>query len=436
MGSEQAPQKLDGLVIAGGREYALLADQVDAAPLLALVGLSDRVDPGLRQWLSQAKPSARLAQVSLAGSRTRGLRAQGRLEGISFLAIGHSPGISGLAGEFSGDDQGFALKLDPASAFRFDWPSGFGVVHDVTLDGSLAGWREGAGWRVGTSALRMRGKDFGADARGGLWFQGDGTRPWIDIAADIAEAPVPAAKGFWIHDKMSKAAVDWLNRALVGGKVRDGHALVSGDLDDWPFVHNNGRFEATARIDGGQFKFQPDWPAMDHVDADIAFIGNGFSIEGQGALAGVRVEAFKAGIADFGKAELSISARGGSDAAQMLAMLRQSPLQKKYGDTLTNLSRQRPGTRHLRHAAAAARERCGRQENQQARSNCSALSWRTSAGTWLSTACVARRISTAMASPRKNSRSARRASRACCRCAQVAACATGSRPSRRSLRPA
>lgn len=337
VGSEQAPQKLDGLVIAGGREYALLADQVDAAPLLALVGLSDRVDPGLRQWLSQARPGARLAQVSLAGSRTGGLRAGGRLEGVSFLAIGHSPGISGLAGEFSGDDQGFALKLDPASAFRFDWPSGFGVVHDVTLDGSLAGWREGKGWRVGTSGLRVRGKDFGADARGGLWFQGDGTRPWIDIAADIAEAPVPAAKGFWIHDKMSKATVDWLNHALVGGKVRDGRALVSGDLDDWPFVHNNGRFEATARIDGGQFKFQPDWPAMDHVNADIAFIGNGFSIEGQGALAGVRVEAFKAGIADFGKAELSIGARGGSDAAQMLAMLRQSPLQKKYGDTLANL---------------------------------------------------------------------------------------------------
>ncbi|MEO6103050.1 MAG: hypothetical protein ABIP44_05355, partial [Pseudoxanthomonas sp.] len=88
LGSEQAPQKLDGLMVAGGGEYALLADQVDAAPLLALVGLSDRVDLGLRQWLSQAKPGARLAQLSLAGNRKQGLRAQGRLEGVSFLAVG------------------------------------------------------------------------------------------------------------------------------------------------------------------------------------------------------------------------------------------------------------------------------------------------------------------------------------------------------------
>lgn len=342
VGNQRSPQKLDGLVLAGGREYALLADRIDAAPLLAVLGLSDRIDPGLRQWLSRARPSARLARLSLAVDRAGGMRASGRLEGVSFQAVGHSPGLDGLTGEFIGDGEGFALKLDPSTAFRFDWPSGFGVAHDVVLDGALAGWREGAGWRIGTSALRIRGTDFGARARGGLWFQGDGTRPWIDIVADIDEAPVPAAKGFWIHDKMSKGTVEWLNNALVGGKVRNGHGLVSGDLDDWPFVHNNGRFEATARIDGGQFKFQPDWPAMDHVDAKIAFIGNGFSIEGQGALAGVRVEAFKAGIPDFGKAELSVSARGGSDAAQMLAMLRQSPLQKQYGDTLANLTASGP----------------------------------------------------------------------------------------------
>lgn len=342
VGSQQAPQKLDGLVLAGGRQYALLADRIDATPLLQLLALSDRIDPGLRQWLSRAKPSARFTVLSLAGSRKGGIRAHGRLEGVGFLPIDRAPGIDGLAGEFVGDSEGFSLQLDRNTPFRFDWPAGFGVAHAVTLEGSLAGWREDQGWRVGTSALRIRGKDFGAHARGGLWFQGDGTRPRIDLAADIDEAPVPTAKGFWIHHKMSKAALDWLNRALVGGKVRNGRAIVSGDLDDWPFTRNNGRFEATARIENGQFKFQPDWPAMDQVDADVAFIGNGFSIEGKGALAGVRIDEFKAGIPEFSKAELSISARGGSDAAQMLAMLRQSPLQKKYGDTLSNLGASGP----------------------------------------------------------------------------------------------
>ena len=342
VGSEPAVQTLDGLVLAGGEQYALLADQVDAAPLFAVLGLSDRIEPDLRDWLARARPGARLARLSLAGRRGGPMRGEGVLRDISFRPVGHAPGLSGLAGTFEGDAEGFRLALDPQASMRFDWPSGFGVAHDMRLRGDVVGWREGAGWRIGTTALHVQGRDYAADVRGGMWFQGDGTRPWIDLAADLADAPVQAAKGFWIHHKMSEAAVDWLNAALVGGHVRGGRAIVSGDLDDWPFVQRDGRFEATGHIDGGQFKFQPDWPALGQVDADIAFIGNGFHLQGRGALAGVAIPAFEAGIADFGEGDLSIRARAESDAGRMLAMLRQSPLQKTYGETMDHLQAKGP----------------------------------------------------------------------------------------------
>lgn len=342
VGTAPAVQTLDGLVLAGGERYALLADQVDAAPLLAVLGLSDKVDPGVRRWLFQARPGARLARLALAGRRNGPMRVEGQLRDIGFRAVGDAPGIRGLAGDFDGDAAGFRLRLLPQATMRFDWPSGFEVVHEVRLEGDVVGWREGAGWRVGTSALHVQGTDYAADVRGGMWFQGDGTRPWIDIAADLADAPVPVAKGFWIHHKMPKAAVDWLNAALVGGTVREGRAIVSGDLDDWPFLHQNGRFEAVARIADGQFKFQPEWPQLDQVDAEIAFIGNGFQLQGRGALAGVTIPAFQAGIADFRDADLKIIARTETDAGKLLALLRQSPLHKTYGDTLDHLQAKGP----------------------------------------------------------------------------------------------
>lgn len=342
VGSAPAVQTLDGLVLAGGERYALLADRVDAAPLFAVLGLSDRLDAGLRRWLVQARPGARLARLTLAGRKDGPLHAEGQLRDISFKAVGDAPGLSGLAGDFDGDAAGFRLKLDPAAAMRFDWPSGFAVVHDVRVRGEVLGWREGAGWRVGTSALHVQGKDYAADVRGGMWFQNDGTLPWIDLAADLADAPVPVAKGFWIHHKMPKAAVDWLNGALVGGTVRQGRAIVSGDLDDWPFTERNGRFEAVAHIERGQFKFQPDWPQLEQVDADIAFIGNGFELKGRGAIAEVAIPAFQAGIADFGEGDLKITARSDTDAGRLLAMLRQSPLHDTYGDTLDHLQAKGP----------------------------------------------------------------------------------------------
>ncbi|MGS1078484.1 YhdP family protein [Pseudoxanthomonas beigongshangi] len=337
VGSNDRTQTLDGLLLAGGRDLALVAQQIDAAPLFAVLGLSDRVDDDMRRWLGQARPTARLAHLEIAGNRQGGLRGRGEVVEVGFAPVGHAPGLSGLAGDFEGDADGMRLRLKPASRLKFDWPSGFGVVHDVTLDGEIVGWREGAGWRVGSPALRVRGKDYGAQIRGGMWFQNDGTRPWIDLAADLDQAQVPAARGFWIHHQMPKAAVDWLNAALVGGQVNHGRAIVSGDLDDWPFTQHNGRFEAVARINGGQFKFQQDWPALEQVDADIAFIGNGFSLDGRGSLGGVAVEKFSAGIADFHESNLRVDAVTRTDAGRLLAMLRQSALQKTYGETLSDL---------------------------------------------------------------------------------------------------
>ncbi|KAF1715460.1 TIGR02099 family protein [Pseudoxanthomonas sangjuensis] len=336
------PLKLDGLLLAGGRDYALRAQQIEAAPLLAVLALSDFVEPDLRRWLISARPDARLSKLSLSGRRGGALRAQGHLDGVAFAAVGDAPGIDGLAGEFSGDADGFALKLDPQARLRFDWPQGFGVGHDVALRGEIAGWREGAGWRFATPALRVQGKDYAADARGGLWFQGDGTRPRIDLAAELDEAPVPVAKGFWIHHRMPAAAVEWLDAALVDGRVRNGRGLVSGDLDDWPFTQNDGCFEATGHIVGGRFKFQPDWPMLEQTDAGIAFVGNGFSVTGKGVLDGIAVEHFDAGIADFSESDLSIHANATADAARMLDLLRHSPLQKQYGEAMQGVAASGP----------------------------------------------------------------------------------------------
>lgn len=342
VGDAHGTQQLDGLTLAGGRRYAIAAERIDAAPLLALAALSDRLPAARRAWLLQAAPRLQVSALELAGERDGPLRLQGRLDGLAFASVGNSPGMAGLAGRFDGDGQGWELALDPDSTLRLDWPHGFGVVHEVTLDGSVLGWREGAGWQVATPALHVRGQDYGAQVRGGLWFQSDGSRPWIDLAAELDDAAVPAAKKFWLRHSMPPAAVRWLDMALEDGSVRDGRALVSGDLDDWPFTHRNGLFEARARIAGGRFRFQQEWPALEGTEADVAFIANGFTVRGHGDLAGVPVRRFEAGIADYGDAPLQVRAEAAADAARFLALLRRSPLHARQGETLDNLAASGP----------------------------------------------------------------------------------------------
>jgi len=340
---QQQEQVLDGLLLGAGQHIALVGSNVDASVLLRGLALSDQLDAGLRQWLYQAKPQLRVRRLELSGERGGALWAQGELETLAFASVDGAPGLTGVAGRFQGDAQGFSLQLQPDRQIQFDWPSGFGVRHDLHLAGTLVGWRdEAGGWRVGTPALRVQGTDYAADVRGGLWFQPGGRRPWLALAAKLDDVPMTAAKRFWIHSKMSEAATDWLDMALVSGKVRNGVGLVTGDLDDWPFDDRDGRFEATGHIEGGTIRFQREWPEMTGVDADIDFIGPGFSLRGKGDLAGVPVEGLEAGIDNFAHAPLYVRARSRSDAAQLLALLKRSPLQDDYGSTLQTLTASGP----------------------------------------------------------------------------------------------
>jgi uncharacterized protein (TIGR02099 family) len=342
IGAGDRMQALDGLLLAGGKHFGLHADRVDAGPLLDVAALSERMAPGLRRWVLAAQPTAILEDVEVTGMRGGAMHAQGRISAIGFASVGSAPGIDGLAGRLQGDAEGFTLDIDPASKMRFDWPRGFGVVHEVRLDGVVSGWREGDGWRVATDALRLRGKEYGVAVRGGLWWQGDGSRPWIDLAAQIDDTQVTVAKHFWVRHLMPKGTIHWLDNALVAGMLRDGRAVVSGDLDDWPFRDRNGLFRADAHIANATLKFQPDWPAAEQVEGDVSFIADGFTVDGKGAIAGVGIRQFHAGIPRFSAAELTVQAQGGADASKLIDLLRQSPVRKEHAETLANVSASGP----------------------------------------------------------------------------------------------
>ena len=335
--------RLDGMrARAAGGQWAMRARRIELAPLLSILDMSDQLPTALRHWLGRAQPRGVLSAIEAQGRDGQLGRLSARGDQLGFLAVGNAPGLTGLAGALNGDADGLTLALDPRAAMVFDWPRGFGAPHPIHARGTLALWREGAGVRVGTDALHIDGVGYKAEARGGLWFQNDGTRPWIDIAARIDQADVTVAKRFWIRYLMPQPAIEWLDTALVGGRLRNARAIVSGDLDDWPFDARNGRFEARTDIENGRVRFHPEWPPVENARLHAAFIGPGMQVQGSGSLAGVQVDAISAEIADFGRGGLAIGAHGHGDAAQLLGLLRASPLQKTLGSTLARITAEGP----------------------------------------------------------------------------------------------
>ncbi|MBB3343368.1 YhdP family protein [Luteimonas sp. RC10] len=336
-------QTLDGLVLAGGSRYAMRAARVEVAPLLALAALGDGLSPSLRDWLQTAAPQAVLADVEVAALPGGPARVAARIENLGFAPVGTTPGLHGLTGTLAGDADGLVFRPDPQARPVFDWPKGFGVPHPLRLEGDIAAWRDDGDWRVETPALRIEGDGYAADVRGGLAFHGNGARPRIDLAAVVDPAQVPVAKKFWVRHEMPAAAMDWLNMALVAGTVRDGRAIVSGELGDWPFSSADGHdrrgvFDARARIEDATIRFQDDWPALERMRGRVRFLNDGFSVEdAHGELAGVPVKTIEAGMRHYAHSPVEVRATTQADAGALLTLMRQSPFHAEHAETLDNL---------------------------------------------------------------------------------------------------
>lgn len=329
---------MDGLQVRQGELLQVHSPAFSAGPWLQLLALSERLPLTTRRWLQATDPQVRVGAVNWHGSPSGYWRGTAQLREVAFAAIGNAPGISGLGGTLEADTHGMVVRLDPSRQARLDWPRGFGVEHLLHLDGEVAVWPQGDGWQVGTSALRVDGTDYAAWLRGGAQFQGDGSRPRLTLAAALDDAPITAARRFWIRSLMSPGAIAWLDDALVAGELRGGYGLVSGDLDDWPFIERNGLFKAGGQIVDGQVHFADGWADLAAVDAAVTFQGNGFQMAGSGNLGGVDVPAFSAGIARFSRPELAVRASGSGQADNLLTLLRASPLHKQHGATLQALS--------------------------------------------------------------------------------------------------
>lgn len=324
---------LDQLEIDGGRQFRLSGPQLDLAPLAAIVSLSDRFADPLRVFLQQSSPQALLRDVHIVGSREGPMRGSMTVSRLELKPFAKHPGVSGLTGKIRFDERGGVMRIKPAT-IRVDWPGGLRQPVDLKLSGTIAAWKSGPGWNVGFDRVQLKGSDFGANVRAELGFQGDGSAPMLDLAADLAPSSFATAKKFWILNKMPESSVRWLDTALVEGQMLDGRITIGGDLDDWPFRNNTGRLDARARIRGATLKFNNDWPAGQAMDVDVAFNGPGMELAGIAVLRGNPIKRIVGGIADFHAPVLKLEIDADTRGEPLRQLMMESSLNREYGEHL------------------------------------------------------------------------------------------------------
>ena len=322
--------------------------RVDAAardlaldPLLPWLALKPQLSAGLAHWIGEGHPHGVLAQAQLHWSQAGGLEsAEIGFRGLGIDALGKLPGVDHLDGEFRGDAAAFSVEL-PAQAATLRFPGVFQHPFAMSqLAGSVALWHDpqDLAWHIGTDGLAFEGAGYGGEARGEVALPDAGGRPFLDLYAALNHADVTAAKLFW-PNSMPAPSVEWLNRALVAGKVEQGDVLVRGDLGDWPFRHNEGRFEAHAVISAAVFDYGKDWPRVEGVHAIADFINNGMLVQADaGQSLGVKTDKAVASIPDFADTTLDLTVHGSGNGGNVMDFVRRSPIANQQADVLSKLS--------------------------------------------------------------------------------------------------
>jgi uncharacterized protein (TIGR02099 family) len=316
------------------------ADQVQLDDLL----------PFLR-WVPEAEVRSRLleleprglvsdlnAQFAIPPEGSASYSVRASLARVGLNAAGAFPGVDNLGGTFKASADGGELQLtSPGLALNIP------KVFEKSLRFDEAAGR--VSWRFTPTALTVSASDMvlaNADiytlSRLNLELPADGSAPEIDLETQIKDGNVAAKTPYLPIVKLSPAVRAWLDKSLVGGRIPRGRLLLRGPLDRFPFAEGGGRFQVDFVLEDLALDYQPEWPALTGVNANVRFEGAGLEVDLLGGdLAGNTIVQGKAEIPRLATGRLSIKAQTRGSVNAGLAFLAAIPPGERYRDSISGL---------------------------------------------------------------------------------------------------
>ena len=322
------------------------ASNLRLAPLVPWLGLKPGLSPDVAQWLAAGQPHGRVQHAVVHWSAASGLQQlEGTFDHLGINSIGKLPGVDALQGEVRGDAEAVSLEL-PAQAASISFPHAFREPFVLSkLEGDFAFWHDQDATHIGVANLDFEGQGYGGNVQGEVQLPNEGGRPFMDLYAVLPHADVSAARLFWPINSMAPPAVAWLDQAFVSGSIDNADVLIRGSLADWPFHHNEGRFEARAEIDDLTLSYGKSWPIAEHIQGVANFIDAGMLVQvSSGDSLGVKVSNAVAVIPELAHTTLDLNVSGGGNAADLLNFVAKSPIADKHADVLAKLQLGGTGT--------------------------------------------------------------------------------------------
>ncbi len=335
--NEQSPQELSVMLAKQADDFSLHLSDIDIAMLAQLAPLIV-AKPETRNLLSDMALIGKVEDLYIR-SHDNELQA---LTSFNQLNIDYSHGIPGLenvSGQLSYVDNYLSIDFD-AEQGKLDFDKLFVQAFPYEhLSGQLNATFAKSGWALTVEQLDFVSKEINlsAQVKVDAPINGDVN---LALLANISNGNAGLVGRYLPLPIMSTNLVNYLNAAVVSGRVEDAQVLINGPISHFPFTDGNGIFVVDAELSEAEFKFVDNWPAITDFDANLNFTNNSMMITGRdGDLTGLDVTGVKAGIADLANGQvLKVDAEINSMAPKNIgALMNQSPFKESVGSALEQL---------------------------------------------------------------------------------------------------
>ncbi|BCU07800.1 YhdP family protein [Allochromatium tepidum] len=206
-------------------------------------------------------------------------QVSGRLSGLGLDRRERQPGFAGLDLRFAGDQDGGWVRLG-SEGLDLDLNPLFDRPLRLDQFSGRLDWtrRPSGGWRLAAHELALENADLSGQAHFALELPGADGRPFLDLRARFRDANAANVRLYLPVGIMKPQLVDWLDAAIVSGRVTQGDALFRGALADHPFRRRQGRFELKLEFEDLRLDYQPGWPAITSAAGHLRFLDEGLTI--------------------------------------------------------------------------------------------------------------------------------------------------------------
>lgn len=302
------------------RRIEARAEHVELADLAPLARW---LPPAARTIAGQMAPSGTVRELEahldlpVDEERSPDIYVGARFEALSLEAYERWPAIRNVSGRISGDLYKGSVVLDTREAevalpWMFRAPIGL-VAAEATVD-----WlRDEQQLRLRTPRFTLVNDDASATGAAALTIPSDGSSPQLELEAVVRDIRLAAAPRYLPVNKTPVKVVAWLDRALRAGRVDEARLALHGATRKFPYRDGEGGFKVEFDVVEGELDFDPRWPNVTGLDAEVRFENEGLRVDVRSArLLDVEAGPAQAAIPDLARGMLAITGEASGSLAE------------------------------------------------------------------------------------------------------------------------